>query len=168
MKTLLLSLLLIVVGTMQAQQIDSTAVDTVYHAKNDRIIIYEDDEELIQRKKGEYEVDGKYITFWLYRVNQIENGLPEYVYNIIEIIKKYEIENLDIKKWLSYGYTKEEYIYNTQNNTFSNRIQIFYTQNGHSIYIIERDIKWDVPIPGTITNIICKHAKALHAARTNR
>ena len=152
MKTLLLSLLLIVVGTMQAQQ---TTKQLILNQPDLKIYAY----------PNSVIIEDEYVTLWVERRILSDSNRVFHINNMLEYIKLFDKNTqIDIAQWQKLDGIKEKVCIDTQDNTFKFEQSLYYDTSGNAIYIYKPSDEntWNEVVPGTIFETVYNYAKKLH------
>lgn len=152
MKTLLLSLLLIAAGTMQAQQ---TTKQLLHHQSDLKIYVY----------PGSAVITDEYISIWIDRQFTPTSDRTFHINNMLEYIKLFDKNTqIDIAQWQKLDGIKEKVCIDTQDNTFKFEQSLYYDTSGNAIYIYKPsdESTWSEVVPGTIFEPVYNYAKKLH------
>lgn len=152
MKTLLLSLLLIAAGTMQAQQ---TTKQLLHHQSDLKIYAY----------PGSAVITDEYISIWIDRQFTPTSDRAFHINNMLEYIKLFDKNTqIDILQWQKLDGIKEKVCIDTHDNTYKFEQSLYYDTSGNAIYIYKPsdESTWSEVVPGTIFETVYTYAKKLH------
>lgn len=152
MKTLLLSLLLIVASTMQAQQ---TTKQLILNQPDLKIYAY----------PNSVIIEDEYVTLWVERRIFSASDRTYHTNMIIEYTQLFDTRHkIDVSKWQKLQYIIDKVCVDVSDKTYKSEISIYYDSAGNVLYTYEykHDGEWNEFVPGSIYATVYDYAKKLH------